>query len=121
MRDPQSDVSIEERWEDCERALERMSIVNERLFEALKFYADASIYDDWHDTGRTECQTAPKRVERFERGLDGRYEYAGPGEEEHEFDVPVWLTSAQEDSGERARKALWPLSRSGGTNADDDF
>jgi hypothetical protein len=78
----------------------------ERLREALSFYANGEHYDDWHDTGRTERQNVPVHTERWERGPDGSYEYAGWEYEDQEFDAPVWESSVSEDHGQRAREAL---------------
>ena len=74
-----------------------------RLREALAFYADPVIYEDWHDTGRRE-----RRVEQAAQAawdpVDG--EFAGIEYRDVEVTAQVWLTTAQEDAGQRARAAL---------------
>jgi hypothetical protein len=68
----------------------RLRVENERLREALAFYADEGHYDDWHEIVEGEMDD------------DGEFEVE-----------PVVLTTAGEDAGQRARVAL-AASREGG-------
>ena len=87
--------------DDCWRQRRELAGERDELKKALSFYADAGLYEDWHDTGRTERQETTTPVAVFEHG-----EFSHIDSELDEFDAPVWETTISEDRGARAREAL---------------